>query len=160
MIPGVRVKIEVKNLNTKYKLNEIFVKDAALKILDFLGRIQNTELEFIFLDDKSIKVLNRKYKKSNRPTDVLSFDLAGGESGTPKVFGEIFISLDRALENSKAFGTKFAEEVVLYVIHGILHLFGYDDENEPDAVRMSRKEQYILERLCRKEDLSKVLTRR
>jgi len=68
--------------------------------------------------------------------------------------------LDRALENSRIFGTKFEDEVVLYVIHGILHLSGYDDETHDKQRRMSKKQDEILKYLWKKENLSKVLTPR
>lgn len=154
-------QIKVLNLHRAYRVNESLVKKIAVSILR--DRIPNncSELGFIFLDDRKIRALNKKYKCEDRATDVLSFDL----SATPvhkavPLLGEIFISIDKARKNSKIFDTSLEEEFVLYVIHGILHLSGYDDESPKERVRMERKQEEILRNLCRKENLSTVLTRR
>jgi probable rRNA maturation factor len=73
--------------------------------------------------------------------------------------GEVLISSDTAARNAKAFGTTFGEEIVLYVIHGMLHLFGYDDGDAVSGARMLKREKEILKKICMKEDLSKVSTR-
>ena len=139
--------VKVKNLNKKHKLNEKFLENIALDILKILKK-HKASIEITFLSDTDIRSINKKYKGRDRPTDVLSFEL--GE------LGEILISSDTALKNSRRFGTSFEEEIVLYVIHGILHLHGYDDETAQEKKRMSKKEEFILKRLCQKK-LSKVL---
>lgn len=140
--------IVVKNLNRKFRINEKFIKKAAKDILSIIHKQKG--LEIIFLGDKEIKPINKKYKRRNAPTDVLSFEL--------DELGEIIISSDTALKNSEIFHTSFEEEIVLYVIHGILHLFGYDDGTVREKKRMSKKEDVILEALCQ-ENFSKVLMR-
>ncbi len=153
-------QIEIINLHKKYKLAPALLKDVIKKILRFVKSPERmSSLDVVFLDDKSIKVLNRRHKGYNRPTDVLSFRF--DDEGLLKDFtGEVIISVDRAFENSKIFGTGFDEELILYVVHGLLHLFGYDDISPKDRVMMRRKEKEILEYLCKREDLSKVLTPR
>ncbi|OGW78070.1 MAG: rRNA maturation RNase YbeY [Omnitrophica bacterium RIFCSPLOWO2_01_FULL_45_24] len=146
------MSIVVRNLNNKHRLNEEFIKELAADIIKILRKPRSTELEIIFLSDSAIRPLNRRYKNRNISTDVLSFEL--GE------LGEVIISSDTALRNSRIFNTSFEEEIVLYIIHGILHLFGYDDETAGTKNRMSKKENDIRKRLCGKENLSKVLTRR
>jgi len=145
------INIAVSNLNKKHRINERFVEDIARRVLKILKR-ENAELEIIFLSDAAIRPVNSKYKRSNRATDVLSFDLGSCL--------EILISSDMALRNSRIFNTPFEKELVLYVIHGILHLFGYDDEDPKAGSRMFRKQDSILEILCANIGLSKVLTRR
>lgn len=140
--------IVVKNLNKKFRINEKFIKKTAGDILRIIHKQKG--LEIVFLGDKEIKPINRKYKRRNAPTDVLSFEL--GE------LGEIIISSDTALKNSEIFHTSFEKEIVLYVIHGILHLFGYDDGTVREKKRMSKKEDVILEALCQ-ENFLKVLMR-
>lgn len=146
------MSIVVRNLNKKHRLNEKFIKKLTADILKILRKPRSAELEIIFLSDSAIRLLNRRYKGRNISTDVLSFEL--GE------LGEVIISSDTALRNSRIFNTSFEEEIVLYIIHGILHLFGYDDETAGAKNRMSKKENGIRERICGKENLSKVLTRR
>lgn len=146
------MSIVVRNLNKKHRLNEKFIKKLTADILKVLRKPRSAELEIIFLSDSAMRLLNRRYKARNISTDVLSFEL--GE------LGEVIISSDTALRNSRIFNTSFEEELVLYIIHGILHLFGYDDETAAAKNRMSKKENGIRERICGKENLSKVLTRR
>jgi probable rRNA maturation factor len=147
----MNASITVSNLNKKHLINERFVAEVARNVLKVLKK-KNRELEIVFLSDAAIKSVNEKYKQSNCATDVLSFDLGS--------CGEILISSDMALGNSRVFNTPLEKELVLYVIHGILHLYGYDDQKPSDKLRMFKKQGSILEKLCAKIKLSKVLTRR
>lgn len=115
------------------------------------------DLELLFLDDKAMKIFNKTYAFRDSSTDVLSFRIDRREFGQKRFLGEIIISLDTALKNSKIYGTDFTEEVVLYMIHGILHLFGYDDGNLRDSREMAGKQNRILDKLCSCRDLSEVL---
>lgn len=141
-------RIKVDNRHTKYVIDEGLVVRITREILGAIRRT-GAPVELVFLTDDAIRSLNRKYKKRDRATDVLSFDLDGCAS--------IAISLDAARSNSLLYGTTPALEAVLYIIHGILHLYGYDDISSRDRRKMSEKQSQILERVCRKEDLSKVL---
>lgn len=142
--------IAVSSLNNRHKIDEKFVEAVARNILKILKK-DGPDIEITFLSDRAIKPINKKYKGANRATDVLSFDLG--------LCGQVIISSDMALRNSRTFKTSFEEELVLYVIHGILHLFGYDDENRIDKLKMFKKQSSIMETLCAKIDLSKVLMR-
>ncbi len=156
MSPAKR-DIKAVNLHKSYKLSERRARNLASKILKIVGKERPMDLEIIFLDDRSIKTFNKRYKSEDRPTDVLSFRIDRREFGCKVPLGEIIISLDTASRNSKIFGASFANEVALYVIHGILHLFGYDDEDAEDSRRMSKKQNLILESLRTCKNLSKVL---
>ena len=149
--------IQIKNLNKKFTLNGSFVKKLAAEILKSINK--DIDLEIVFLDDRAITRLNKEYKKLDRPTDVLSFKLDRREFGQKGGLGDIFISLDTARRNAKIYSTRFEDEIVLYVIHGILHLFGYDDETVKSRARMSKRQGAVLEGLCNRENLSRVLTR-
>ncbi|MFA5142939.1 MAG: rRNA maturation RNase YbeY [Candidatus Omnitrophota bacterium] len=157
---SIGAEIEIINLHKRYNLNGACLKSVIKKILQCVNKSRNmTSLDVVFMDDRAIKVLNKRYKGRNRPTDVLSFEFQ--DEPAKKAFaGEVIISVDRARENSKVFGTDFKAELVLYVIHGILHLFGYDDMSEAKRRVMRRKESEILRYLCTRENLSKVLTPR
>jgi len=149
----------VENKNKSYAINSSFIKKVIGYVLRGLKKTEDIEIEVIFVDDPAIKKLNKKYKKSDRTTDVLSFGLDAGVFGIKKLVGSVFISLDTARSNAKRFGTSFEEEVVLYVIHGILHLVGYDDGTKSEIRRMRSEEKRILEQICKDGNLSKVLTR-
>ena len=151
------MSLKIQNLNESYRLNEAFIRRIVLKILSFIKKRQDAEIEIVFLDDEAIRALNKKYRGENRPTDVLSFKMERREFSQKKFLGEVFISLDRALKNSEIFDEAFEYELTLYIVHGILHLFGYDDENERDQLRMSKRQSQVLNYLCKREHLSKVL---
>jgi len=144
----MRLGVVVKNANKKFNLNEKFIKKIAAEVLQILKKPKDTKLEVVFLSDSAIKPLNKRYRQSDRATDVLSFDLG--------FCGQVLISSDAALKNSKIFDTSFGKEIVLYVVHGILHLFGYDDEIISQKKKMLKKENDILKKLCQK-NFSKVL---
>ena len=152
--------IQVINTNRQYRINESLVKNIIADILTFIKKPGTADIELVFMDNKAIRAFNKRYKGADRPTDVLSFGIDRAELGEEKFLGEIFISIDKALENSKAFKTEFTDELVRYIIHGILHLFGYDDSTEKERARMSKKETKVLNDLCIRRTLSKVLTPR
>ena len=152
------MKITVSNLNLRRKLNVNFIKKITRMVLRNIKRSRSRiDLDLVFLDDRAIRVFNKAYKGKDRPTDVLSFNINAEELKTGRTFGEVLISSDTAFRNSKAFKTNFEEEIALYVIHGILHLFGYEDETAGDRGKMFRLQERVLRALCGKEDLSKVL---
>lgn len=150
----------VENKNRSYAINPSFIKKVIGQVLRCLKKTKDIDIEVIFVDDPAIKKLNKTYKKTDRTTDVLSFGLDAGVFGIKKLVGNVFISLDTARSNAGRFGTSFEEEVVLYVIHGILHLAGYDDGTGAEVRRMRAEEKRILERVCKTGNLSKVLMRR
>ncbi|MFH1190360.1 MAG: rRNA maturation RNase YbeY [Candidatus Omnitrophota bacterium] len=152
--------IRALTLHKSYRLNERAVRRIASDVLGMIRKTRSADLEFIFLDDKAIRKFNKRYTSRDRSTDVLSFRIDRREFGRRKFLGEILVSLDAARKNSKVYGTGFAEETVLYMIHGILHLFGYDDGNARDRGEMSKEQYRILDKLCSCRNLSGVLTPR
>ena len=87
--------------------------------------------------------MNKRYKKRDSCTDVLAFplDRAVHAHGRRVIVGEIVISLDQTHSNAKRFGNTFTEELLLYVIHGVLHILGYDDRAAADRRVMERKQK-------------------
>ena len=152
--------IKVINSNKFYSINVKFIEGMAIKVLKSLKKDKTAELDIVFLDDAAIKKLNKRYKNEDTPTDVLSFAIDGREFMRRQVLGEIFISLDTARRNAKLFGVEFEHEIVRYVVHGILHLFDYDDQSKVEKARMWHRQEKLLGELCKQETLSKVLTRR
>ena len=101
----------------------------------------------MFVSHQKIKALNKKYLNRNYATDVLAFDLNDNTPSGRKskvVIGDIIVSTDAALKYASGHQIVLAKELILYVIHGLLHLCGYDDREPGDARRMRRKEQKIL----------------
>ncbi|HPM42731.1 MAG TPA: rRNA maturation RNase YbeY [Candidatus Omnitrophota bacterium] len=154
------MKISVANLHPSYRVDAGLAGRIAWKVLRSVKKnTQGINIDLVFLDDRSIQNINKRFKNSDRPTDVLSFPLGSVRPGSGGMLGEIYISIDRAAEQSVIFNAELHSEFVRYIIHGILHLFGYDDITARDRARMSAKEDEILAWLSEKETLSKVLTR-
>ena len=145
------VTIKITNLNRDFLINAESAQVLARSIARGI-KPPKKQIDIIFLDSRRIRKLNARFRGSRRATDVLSFDLGQ--------VANIFISLDAAGSNAKRFRTSFEREVVLYMIHGVLHLARYDDDTVLAAARMRRREERLLRKICGKIDLSKVLTRR
>lgn len=124
-----------------------FSKEKAVryaeKILSALGskgkvlrEAKGRRICILFADDARIRRLNKRYGKKDKSTDVLAFET-----------GDIVISAETAARNSRGFGSTPADELKLYMIHGILHLSGYDDTTSPKRKTMRIMEEKVLKRL-------------
>jgi len=108
------------------------------KDLEF--KIENLELNFV--SNNTILDINKKHLKHHYFTDIITFNYSGENDNLD---GEIYISYDEALENSKRYKCEPKTELIRLVIHGILHLLGYDDIEENDKIVMKKKEnEYVL----------------
>ena len=94
------------------------------------------------MTDSEIHTLNHQYRQKNKPTDVLSFPLA--DELQPHLLGDVIISVETAARQAQRRGHPLREEMQTLLIHGILHLLGYDHEiSRSEAIRMHRKEQEV-----------------
>ncbi len=101
------------------------------------------------MSSQKIRAFNKKFLSRDHTTDVLAFDMCeGGFSRKENIplLGDIIISTDAAIQNAKIFKTSVKHEIVLYIIHGILHLLGYDDHKSRDIRLMREREQELLEK--------------
>jgi len=106
------------------------------------------DLGIVLVDDKKIIELNRRYLKRKSPTDVLTFPY--NEEGEEAVWGEIYISVERADDQAKHYGVTLAEELARLIIHGVLHLLGYRDDTKRARKEMIQKEDgYLLKLVSR-----------
>lgn len=94
----------------------------------------------IFCSDNYILDINQRFLQHDYFTDIITFDYSEGE----KISGDLFISVDSVRENSIEFGTEFEEELHRVIVHGILHLIGYDDHTDEEIRTMRSKENYYL----------------
>ena len=145
MAKKVEKMINFDNLTGK-RINIFSLKKLGKKILEQEGIKNNKTINCIFTDNKYIKRLNREYRGRNIPTDVLSFSFVEGKGNEFNIgmFGDIYISTKMAEDNAKRYEQDFEAEIKLLFIHGLLHLLGYDDENEDDKRIMRSKEKYYL----------------
>ncbi len=131
------------NQDTSYQLkNKKIVKDWIERTIQN-ERYVSGNINVIFTSDKYLLSINKKYLKHNYYTDIVTFNYCDERV----IQGDIFISIDTVKNNSKRFGVKYSEEMHRVIIHGILHLIGYDDQNDEERALMRQKENDYLERL-------------
>ncbi|HEX5132051.1 MAG TPA: rRNA maturation RNase YbeY [Candidatus Krumholzibacteria bacterium] len=110
----------------------------------------------VIVDDREIRRLNRRYRGKDKPTDVLSFsyrDDPGPRDGTA---GDIYVSLDTLARDARRLGVDVSHLALRIVVHGMLHVIGYDHENDADAARMERRERAVLKRILPAADVRKL----
>lgn len=98
------------------------------------------EISVIFCSDPYILSVNQKYLQHDYYTDIITFDYCEDD----RLSGDLFISIDTVRENSAEYGTEFEDELNRVIVHGILHLIGYDDHTPEDVAEMRKKEDYYL----------------
>lgn len=112
------------------------------KTLRYLGLPHRTQICLSFVDDRDMRNLNRNYRQIDRTTDVLSFPQTS--SLDRNLLGDIVISSDTAVRNSKRFGVSVNEEIRRLIVHAVLHLLGFDHVNKKQRDKMRAKESEIL----------------
>lgn len=113
-------------------------------------KCEGAELSVLLVNDRRMRMLNRQYRGKDKTTDVLSFAMREGEQmpGEPMLLGDVVISLPTAGRQAAEKGHPLEREVAILLIHGILHLLGYDHEQgEREARRMERLERKLLKKL-------------
>ncbi|TNE84457.1 MAG: rRNA maturation RNase YbeY [Deltaproteobacteria bacterium] len=115
--------------------------EVAMAHLD----VAEGELSVLLTDDATIHPLNRDWRGKDRPTDVLSFSQIEGEAvpGAPLVLGDVIISLETASRQAAERGHSLDREVQILLVHGIVHLLGYDHEEDDEAEEMEAIERAI-----------------
>jgi probable rRNA maturation factor len=109
-----------------------------------VGRRGDT-VNLVFVDDREIRRLNRRYRRKDKPTDVLSFGYDAGPGDD--VVGDVFVSLETLQRDAKRLQVPARHHAVRIVVHGLLHVAGYDHESDADAARMERRERLALARV-------------
>ena len=131
-----------KNVSEKMELKKLI--NYAVKYLN----LKDIEFGVIFVDNNKIKELNRIYRNIDRETDVITFRLADYEEvifNNVNILGDIYISLDKALSQSIEYDHSYLRELSFLLIHGFLHLLGYDHMNEEDEKVMFKLQEEILD---------------
>lgn len=94
------------------------------------------EINYIFCDDEYLHKINLEYLNHDTLTDIISFDYTIGN----EISGDVFVSVERVLDNSKDYNTNFNNELKRVLVHGVLHYCGYKDKSEDDEALMRSKE--------------------
>ena len=155
------MEMEISHVHAKMKLTPALEQTVAAvinKTAEVYGLSANDEVSIVLCDDPYIHALNRDYRGKDQPTDVLSFALNEGESEqiidgpAENLLGDIIISLDTAVCQAEEYGHSLEREIAYLTVHGMLHLLGYDHEEEADKCEMRTEEEHILELLGIKRD--------
>lgn len=118
----------------------------ALKILSVSG-CPDAQLSISIVNDRQIQTINRDYLQRDKPTNVISFAMQEGEGAgiQPDLLGDVVISADTAWRDAAAAGRSFESELYFLLLHGILHLLGFDHErgSRTEALQMQKREREV-----------------
>jgi probable rRNA maturation factor len=144
--PPAILMIEVINRQRRSRIDSDYWRQFTARALKLVGE-DGTGVTIAFVSDRGIKDLNRRFRDKNRPTDVLSFpsEQSEFERLAGKNLGDVVISYDRAVEQSSENGLPLDIEIAQLILHGLLHLKGYD--HETDNGEMNRLELKLREGL-------------
>lgn len=161
--------IYVDNRQEKIEVSEILIENLK-EVIEFTLREEEVDVEcevsLLFVDNEEIREINNETRSIDRETDVLSFPMLEYQDkkvfkqlyknyefsqsdfdGNELVLGDIVLSLEKALEQSKEFNHSYEREASYLVVHSVLHLLGYDHMEEEDKVIMRSREEEILNKL-------------
>lgn len=135
----IRDGIHITDLQGNVKLDERLIRSAVRRALG--SEETGKEVSLAYVEGEKIRELNREHLGHDWETDVIAFPL---EDEADSVFGEIVISTTAAVAEAKSRGIEPMVEVLLYTVHGLLHLLGYDDGTPEEAARMRQRESEII----------------
>lgn len=149
--------VEITNLQEFWKQDKALIRKAVKSAFLVAGRgpdlLKNKlTISIALVDNAGIIKINKKFLRRDTITDVIAFDLQDGFApALGGVWGEVVVSTEKALNESKKRRLDFTQEVILYVIHGTLHLLGYDDHTAKDVREMRAKEREAIRRMKNEE---------
>ena len=143
-------RITVSNRQRRWKIDARRLAAIAERARELVEAPQ-FHLGIVLVNDVVIATLNTRYHHTQGPTDVLSFDYGRGQC-------ELVISVERAVDQARRCRTTPGHELVLYVVHGILHLCGYNDLAAPQRRRMRAAERRLMSRLGKHFELNRVVS--
>ncbi len=132
--------IEITNEHPCYQHDPSRLQTAVEHVLRE-AHITNATISIAIVDDPTIHALNNRYLQHDYATDVISFLLEDDETG---LGGEVIVSADTAAATATRLGWSTEHELLLYVVHGMLHLVGYDDLTPADLVTMREQERAVM----------------
>lgn len=121
------------------ELNESNASNWIEKSIIALG-LEPSEISIIFCDDEYLRTINTQYLGHNYYTDIITFDY----SSNNQISGDLFVSTDRVIENAHKNNVTFIDELYRVIIHGVLHLCGFNDKSDEEKVEIRKKENYFL----------------
>jgi len=136
--------IDIVNRQRRRKINQKHWRDFAARAIEAIGN-RHKAVTIVFVSDSAIRKLNKQFRDKDYATDVLSFPTESEQFENQSSLGEIVIATDRAAVQAKENGLTFSNEVEQLILHGLLHLCGYD--HETDNGEMNRLELKLRKKL-------------
>ncbi len=154
---SLRFEVLIENRQKRTSISRAKLERWVRRILKLVGW-HRAALSVLLVSDAEIRRLHRQYKGEDRATDVLAFGQMEGKS-FPQVkaplLGDVVVSVETAKRVGPQYGNRWDKELLLYILHGILHLMGYRDSTARPKARMERKQEIILKKLLGAEWRSK-----
>jgi probable rRNA maturation factor len=138
------IKVSIATPQEQVPIDRAQMRHLVRTVLEGEGEA-DAEISLAFVDNPTIHQLNKRYLNHDEPTDVLTFTLSG--AGARKLEGELVIGAEVARVQAETRGHAVEAELALYVIHGLLHLCGFDDTSERAATQMRERERHYLREL-------------
>lgn len=144
----IQIAEEFESIDLGSPIDRVLLQRAAGEVMDYLGGDMDVDITIILTDDAQIHELNKQYRGIDAPTDVLSFPSGDTDPDSNRLYlGDVVISYPRAQAQAEAGDHPVEAELQLLVVHGVLHLSGYDHVEEQGKTRMSAAQAEILVRL-------------
>lgn len=137
------MNIELQNDQKICKVDSKKLKNHAEKFMRALGR-QDDELSILLVDDATIKNLNQQHRNIDAATDVLSFPQMEDDEFISHILGDVVISVETARRQAAEHHFSLEQELVLLLVHGLLHLLGYDHEQSPEEGQVMKEKTWEL----------------
>lgn len=137
--------VTILNQQESSKIKHSLLRKVAKCVLERFGE-EKASLSVVLVDDETISYYNETYLSHEGPTDVISFPQREGDVRSPKeeLLGDVMISVERAKAQAEEYGHSLEEEVILLLIHGILHLLGWDDKAPKERSKMEKEQERLL----------------
>ncbi len=135
------IEVEISDTQSDLRVDPIEIIDLVNHVLLREGR-RDASISIALIDLAAIHALNRAHLGHDWPTDVISFPLSNPDE--PTLAGELVVSAEMARATASEVGAEPRDELALYIVHGLLHLCGYDDHTTSDAAAMRRREDQLL----------------
>jgi probable rRNA maturation factor len=155
----VNNSVTVRNRHKGRPIDTRLLRKIALALMGQLIQSRSFELGIYILKTAEMTRLNETFLRHRGSTDVLAFDYSQPEP-EPALCGEILVCLDEAVAQARRFRTTWQSELIRYIVHGALHLTGYDDHHRARRRKMKLQENRLLKQLGRQFDFSKLADKR
>jgi probable rRNA maturation factor len=142
----IAVRIEASGWRRRLADPVALARRVARAAMRDAGGDRAAELAVVLSDDARVRILNRDYRRKDKPTNVLSFPARGPDmpDGAPLLLGDVVLALETCAREARAQGKTLRAHASHLVVHGVLHLLGHDHPNRRAAERMERRERRIL----------------